>query len=70
MRQHANAVKDDLRGLGRATMDAAQDRLVDARQMASDAGGRIEGYIRSKPLKSVLIATGVGVLVAFLWSRR
>lgn len=70
VRQHAKAVQDDLRGLGRATMDAAQDKLTGATRMASDAEDQIEGYICKRPLRSILIATGVGVLAGFLLSRR
>ena len=70
MRQHAEAVKEDLRGLGRATMDAAQDKLTGAGQKASDAADHIEGYIRRKPLKSIMVVAGLSALAGFLLSRR
>ncbi len=81
VRQHAKAVNEDLRGLGRATKEVAQEKMGDAKQKAteyyeqgkkkaSEFEDQIESYVRQKPLKSVLIAAGVGILLGFLLSRR
>ena len=40
------------------------------KKKASEVEDQVESYIREKPLKSVLIAAGAGVLLGFLLSRR
>ncbi|MFQ5670939.1 MAG: YqjD family protein [Acidobacteriota bacterium] len=81
LRDHTKAVGDDLRTLGHLAKDAAQEKLEEARQAASgyydegvekatDLEGQLVKYVRDKPLKSVLIAAGAGILVGILWGRR
>jgi ElaB/YqjD/DUF883 family membrane-anchored ribosome-binding protein len=81
LREKTSAIRDDLRDLGRLTREAAQEKLGEVRQVADDYLGqgrkkaaeledRVESYVREKPLQSVLIAAGVGVLLGFLLRRR
>lgn len=54
--------------------EVAHDKLGGARQKtaekASEFEDQIVDYIRQKPLKSVLVAAGAGLLLGFLLSRR
>jgi len=81
MRQHAQAVREDLGNLGRAAKTVAQEKLDDARryageqldqgkQKASEIEDQVEEYIRAKPLKSMLIAAGAGALIGYLLGRK
>lgn len=81
LRQQARVVKEDLRGLGRTAKGVAQEKFGGAREKAAEYlgegkkkvvefEGQVEGYIRQKPLQSILIAAGAGVLLGFLLSRR
>ncbi len=71
----------DLRDLGSSVKHAAaeecehlrertEDYFDRGRERARDFERGIEGYIQEQPLKSVLIATGVGLLIGILWRRR
>ena len=54
LRSQTETVREDLRELGRITKDVAQEKLGVTR------------YVREKPVKSILIAGGVGLLVGAL----
>jgi ElaB/YqjD/DUF883 family membrane-anchored ribosome-binding protein len=77
----ARTVTQDLRELGGMARDMAQEQVAQLRASATDycEGGRdkvqqversFEEFIRERPLKSILIAAGVGVLLGGLWMRR
>lgn len=81
LRSQSETVREDLGQLGRLAKDAAKEKLGDARVAAADyyehgrkKAGELENqvadYVRTKPLKSILIAAGVGALVGLLLSRR
>jgi ElaB/YqjD/DUF883 family membrane-anchored ribosome-binding protein len=81
LRAQTGAVKEDLGKLGRLAKDAAREKLGDARETATEyyqhgrrRAGEVEAqlvdYVRTKPLKSVLIAAGIGALIGILASRR
>jgi len=81
LHHHARAVKKDLRELGKATKTRATEYYEDGKQKtaeyydqgkqkATEVGDRVEGYIREKPLQSVMIAAGAGALLGFLLTRR
>jgi ElaB/YqjD/DUF883 family membrane-anchored ribosome-binding protein len=80
-RAQTTAVRDDLGKLGRLAKDAAREKFGEAREAATDyyEQGRkrvgdyetqLVDYVRMKPLKSVLIAAGIGALIGILASRR
>jgi ElaB/YqjD/DUF883 family membrane-anchored ribosome-binding protein len=81
LRSQAGTVKEDLGQLGKLAKDATREKLGEAREAAADyyekgrvKAGELESqltdYVRAKPLKSVLIAAGVGALLGILASRR
>jgi ElaB/YqjD/DUF883 family membrane-anchored ribosome-binding protein len=81
LRSQAGTVKEDLGELGRLAKDATKEKLGVAREAAADyyEKGRVKAgeletqltdYVRAKPLKSVLIAAGIGALLGILASRR
>ena len=81
LRSHTETVRDDIGQLGRLAKSAAREKLDEARVAAADyyeqgrkrAGEyetQVVDYVRTKPLKSILIAAGVGALLGILISRR
>ncbi len=81
LRSQAGTVAEDLGQLGRLAKDATKEKLGEAREIAAGyyEKGRIKAgemesqltdYVRAKPLKSVLIAAGIGALLGILVSRR
>jgi len=81
LRSQTEAVREDLGQLGRLAKQAAKEKLEEAREVAADYydQGRkkadeletqLADYVRARPLKSVLIAAGIGALFGILISRR
>jgi ElaB/YqjD/DUF883 family membrane-anchored ribosome-binding protein len=79
--KQARKLTQDVRKLAGAAIDVAQEKLEVLRESASDCKdqGRdkvqqvertIEQYIRERPLKTLLIAAGVGLLLGRFWMRR
>ena len=79
--QQVKQVTEDLRAMGGTVRDAAQEKLEQAAQSASQCceQGRAkahgpacacEQFLRTKPLTSVLLAAGVGWLLGRFWNRR
>lgn len=74
-------VVQDLQELGGMAREMAQEKVDQVRAGAADCAkeGReriqqvehgIEQYIRDQPLKSMLIAAGVGLVLGRFWMRR
>ena len=76
--KQAREVTQDLRQMGEIARDAAQEKLEQLRDKASEYGRdkvqhverSIEQYIQERPLKSVLIAASIGLLFGRFWMRR
>jgi ElaB/YqjD/DUF883 family membrane-anchored ribosome-binding protein len=79
--KQANKVTEDLQKIGGTVRDAAQEKLEQMGKKTSEcyAHGRdkihgvasaCEQYFRDRPLKSVLIAVGVGWLLGRIWKGR
>ena len=77
----ANEVSKDLKEMGAIVRDAAQEKLGQVRENATEYYGQgrdkvhgvactFEQYVRERPVKSVLIAAGVGLLFGRFWMRR
>jgi ElaB/YqjD/DUF883 family membrane-anchored ribosome-binding protein len=77
----ANQVSQTLRDAGAQVRDAAQEKMRDVRDHANEyyEQGRdrameweqgLESYVKEKPLQSLMIAAGVGVILGLLWKRR
>lgn len=49
--------------------DRAVEYYEQGRQRAMEMEQNLENYIREQPVKSVLIAAGVGCLLGFIWRR-
>ncbi len=80
MRDTAQQVQENLRNLGGQVRDAATERYGELRDQATDyyEQGRqratemeqsLEQYVHEKPIQSLMIAAGVGVLLGVLWKR-
>ena len=81
VRQRARVVREDVRELGRAARGAAEETYEEVKRHAGDYVDRqkqrvtefedqLVEYVRQKPLQSVLIAAGAGLLLGFLLHRR
>jgi ElaB/YqjD/DUF883 family membrane-anchored ribosome-binding protein len=58
LRERTAVVKSDIRELANAAGEAALSTM-----------DPLEAYVRDKPLKSILIAAGIGAAVGFLFRR-
>ena len=81
LREQVDVVGKDLKSLGGVAREAAIETIDDAREVAreryEDTRRRAESeldrlaqHIKDRPLQSVAIATGVGVLLGLLFFRR
>jgi ElaB/YqjD/DUF883 family membrane-anchored ribosome-binding protein len=77
----AKTVSNDLKEMGDIVTEAAQEKLAQVRENATEyfQQGRenahgvlcnFEQYVRERPVKSVLIAAGIGLLFGRFWMRR
>ncbi len=80
IRETAQQVGQNLRDMGSQVREAAQQGYEQVRQQASEyyEQGRerareiqqsLEQYVQEKPIQSLLIAAGVGMLLGILWKR-
>src|SRR5205823_7176977 len=80
LRESAQQVKENLRDLGSqvretATQqyeqhrDQAADYYEQGRQRAREMEQGLEQYVQEKPIQSLLIAAGIGMLLGILWKR-
>lgn len=81
LKAKASEVRDGLKEIASLTPEAARENLRDARECASEcvehtretvskAKEGVEDFVRERPLQSILIAAGAGVLVGLLLSRK
>ena len=79
--KQAKEVTEDLRAMGETVRDAAQEKLGQVGERASECceQGRdkvhgvacaCEQFLRQRPLTCVLLAAGVGLLLGRFWLRR
>lgn len=80
IREKAEEVGQTIRDMGQQARETARQKYEDLRQQAGEyyETGRqhameweqsLEDYVRQQPVKSLLIAAGVGVLLGALWKR-
>ena len=80
LRDAAQQVGQNVREMGSQVRDAAREKYDQLREQAENyyEQGRetarewqdsLETYVRDQPLKAVLIAAGVGVLLGVIWKR-
>ncbi len=81
LKDAAGQVSQNVRDLGNQVRDAATQKYTDLRDQATEYynDGRerateweegVEQYIKDQPLKAVLMAAGVGVILGMIWKRR
>lgn len=81
LRKQASQVGKDLQAMGSAARDVATERIEQwgenasevydqGRDKAYQVKGILEQFILDQPLKSLLIAGGVGLLLGRFWMRR
>ncbi|MEN6494281.1 MAG: hypothetical protein ABFD16_08315 [Thermoguttaceae bacterium] len=79
--KHAKEATEDLQQMGATVRNAAQEKLGQVSEKASEycEQGRdqvhgvacaCEQFLRQRPLRSVLMAAGVGWLLGRFWKRR
>lgn len=80
MRETAQQVQENLRNLGSQVRDQANQQYgqlrdqatqyyEQGRQRATEMEQSLEQYVHEKPIQSLLIAAGVGMLLGVLWKR-
>jgi ElaB/YqjD/DUF883 family membrane-anchored ribosome-binding protein len=70
LRSQTETVREDLRELGKITKDVANEQLEVARKEVKQMEDHLLTYVREKPVKSLLIAGGVGLVLGVLLARR
>ena len=79
--KHAKEVKKDLHAIGGTAKHAAQEKVEQVGEKAAEIYERgqdrvhgvacsCEQFLRERPLRSVLMAAGLGWLLGRLWKRR
>src|SRR3954468_737539 len=80
LKEKAQEVKDNLREMGTQARDVAKEQYENLRNQASeyyDQGRErineyqesLEQYVQEQPIKALLIAAGVGMLLGIIWKR-
>ncbi len=80
LKESAQQVQQNLRSIGSQARDAASEKFNDLKQQANeyyDQGREqaqewekgLEQYVQEKPIQSLLIAAGVGLVLGVLWKR-
>jgi ElaB/YqjD/DUF883 family membrane-anchored ribosome-binding protein len=70
LRSQTETVREDLRELGKITKDVAGEQIEVARKEVKEMEDHLLSYVREKPVKSLLIAGGVGLVLGVLLVRR
>ena len=80
IRETASQVQQNLRDMGGQVRDVATEQynnlrnqatqyFEEGRERAQEWEQSIEQYVHEKPIQSILIAAGVGMLLGILWKR-
>lgn len=76
-RARATEVKEDLKAMGALAPEVAHEKFAELREStaqcmertkerAQEAKGSVEDFIRERPIQTVLIAAGAGMLIGYL----
>lgn len=68
-RDEMQDVGDYLRELGATLKETVEQKFDELKDNSLEARDRVEDYVREKPVKSLLIAAGAGVLLGYLFRR-
>ncbi|HEY2762163.1 MAG TPA: hypothetical protein VGI75_15500 [Pirellulales bacterium] len=63
-------MNDDLEKVVSDIEESASECCAEMREKASELCGTVEDYVRQEPMKSVVIAAGLGLVAGLLLSRR
>ncbi len=80
LKESAQQVSENLRNIGSQARDAANEKFSDLKQQANEYYDQsreraheweqgLEQYVQDKPIQSLLIAAGVGLVLGMLWKR-
>jgi ElaB/YqjD/DUF883 family membrane-anchored ribosome-binding protein len=73
-RETAAMAREDLREMGALAKDAAREKAQDiyarSRERTKQWEESLEHYVHDQPVKSLLVAAGVGLALGFLMRRR
>ena len=69
VREMAGSAKEMARDTINRVRDTATDAYREGKERAARWQDDLESTIRDKPLTSILIAAGIGVVLGFLWRR-
>jgi ElaB/YqjD/DUF883 family membrane-anchored ribosome-binding protein len=70
VREHAREVGGQVKELGHEAMDVASAYYEQGREQLREWEETLGTQLREKPIQSLLIAGGVGLLLGLLWRRR
>lgn len=81
LREKAADARDTIADVGHRALETVQEKFGDVKELAAEkyAAGKdklveyeesLMRAVHAAPIKSVLIAAGVGVVLGFLWRRR
>ena len=70
LRSQTDTVREDLKELGKITKDVAHEQIEVARKEVKEMEDHLLAYVREKPVKSILLAGGVGLVLGVLLARR
>ena len=70
LREQAGVIGHDVQELGTIAKSAAQDTIEDGRKKVQEIEKTLEEMIRDNPVRSVLIAAGVGFAASIVLGRR
>lgn len=81
LREKASDMTRNLRETGESVVETAQEKFGELKESASEylrqgkdkareLGGDVEDFVREQPVKSLLIAAAVGLVLGVLWKRR
>lgn len=67
--EQMNNLKDSAGEYYQQGRDMASQYYEQGREMATEWEQNLENYVREQPIKSLLIAAGVGCVIGFLWRK-
>jgi ElaB/YqjD/DUF883 family membrane-anchored ribosome-binding protein len=67
--QQVNELKESATEYYQQGREKAQEYYEQGRQKAMELEQNLEEYVREQPIKSVMIAAGIGLLLGILWRR-
>jgi ElaB/YqjD/DUF883 family membrane-anchored ribosome-binding protein len=70
VREQARELRTQAQDLGAQTIEAAAEYYQQGREKVQVLEQTLETQIREKPIQSLLIAGGIGLLLGLLWNRR